>query len=499
LQSSDLTILSGGTLDMNNQFYSFEGTTFTNNGAVITSSGGNGEFDFNGVGGAQSTTQDVAGMGTYNTNGQINFHGRQSTNVVITNGAVVAGVFNHNIDGGSTLTNDGTMSPGFPPGQANVNGNWQLGSTSNLSFEIEGTTQGTDYDVFATNGALTLNGNLVVRLLDGFIPASSDTFTILTTQTTLAGAFTNVASGGHLATADGHGMFTVTYSGQNNVVLSQFVPVSPSSKVIAVSARAPIKDSRQVVTCTFTINGTDPTKVIIRGLGPSLNMARTASQTNLELQNQSGATIATNDDWRSTQQADIQATGLAPGSDEESAIVITLVPGTYTAILRGDTKKDAGIAKVDVHDLSPSANSALVVASSLGLVAGGDENLVGDFSIGGNDAGLAVSGGGGKVKVLIRVLGPSIGGLQDPTLELDNANGTQIFFNDNWQDSQAAQIQATGKAPSDPRESAIVANLDPGDYVAIVHAKAPTGKKAKKKLPSGFARVEVYQLPQNSD
>ncbi len=142
---------------------------------MITSSGGNGEFDFNGQGGAGGTTQNVDGMGTYNTNGQINFHDRQSTNVVITNGAVVAGVFNHNIDGGSTLTNDGTMSPGFPPGQANVNGNWQLGSTSNLSFEIEGTTQGTDYDVFATNGALTLNGNLVVRLLNGFTPGSRAT------------------------------------------------------------------------------------------------------------------------------------------------------------------------------------------------------------------------------------------------------------------------------------------------------------------------------------
>jgi hypothetical protein len=77
--------------------------------------------------------------------------------------------------------------------------------------------------------------------------------------------------------------------------------------------------------------------------------------------------------------------------------------------------------------------------------------------------------------------------LQDPTLELDNANGTQIYFNDNWQDTQKTQIQATGLAPSDPRESAIVANLDPGTYTVIARGK---------NNQTGFARLEVYQLQQ---
>jgi hypothetical protein len=119
--------------------------------------------------------------------------------------------------------------------------------------------------------------------------------------------------------------------------------------------------------------------------------------------------------------------------------------------------------------------------------------MVGDFTIGGGD---------GKTKVLLRVLGPSLqevnGALQDPTLELENDNGTQIFFNDNWQDTQAAQIQATGKAPPDPREPAIVANLDPGHYLAVVRGKVVPGKKGKSSSPTGFARVEVYQLQQTS-
>src|SRR6266852_5551582 len=103
---------------------------------------------------------------------------------------------------------------------------------------------------------------------------------------------------------------------------------------------------------------------------------------------------------------------------------------------------------------------------SFTVPAPGTSVLIGDFTIGG------VDGGNGKTNVLVRVLGPSFGGLADPTVELDNANGTLIFFNDNWQDSQKAQIQATGLAPTNPKESAILANLDPGHYVAIVRGKA---------------------------
>jgi len=258
VNSNDLTILSGGTVDMNNQFYSFIGTTFTNNGAVI-SSGGFGEFDFNGVGNAIGTTQNLAGMGTYNTNGQINFHCRQSTNAVIGISALVEGVFNHNIDGGSTLTNNGTMAPGFPPGQANVGGNWQLGSTSNLDFDIGGTISGTNYEVFnkTDGGALTLHGNLVVHLINNFTPQNSDTFTIVTTQAILQGAFSNVANGGRLTTADGGGSFQVTYNVLNNPVASRNVMLSnflPSGGIVATPVIHPpsgpvIKKESIAITC----------------------------------------------------------------------------------------------------------------------------------------------------------------------------------------------------------------------------------------------------------
>ena len=234
----DLTVLSGGTMDMSNNFLDFEGATFTNNGAVISSVGSFGEVDFNGVGGATGTMQNLAGTGTYNTNGQVALHIRQFTSVTIADGALVDGVFNDLIDGGSTLTNNGTMAPGFPPGQAIINGTLQLGSTSNLSFDIGGTIQGTDYDLFdkIDGGALTLNGDLAARLINDFTPPPSDTFTIYQTQVPLQGAFSNVASGGRLNTVGGDGSFVVTYTGANAVTLSNFGPtvcVTPPPDMIS--------------------------------------------------------------------------------------------------------------------------------------------------------------------------------------------------------------------------------------------------------------------------
>ncbi|HXX41129.1 MAG TPA: C-type lectin domain-containing protein, partial [Chthoniobacterales bacterium] len=473
----DGDLMVNGTMDINDQFAVFQGGTSTNDGAMISSTP-NGIFEFDGLNGASATSQNVAGNGTYNTNGRIDFSTLNNTTVNVAAGAIIEGVFNNTIASGSTFNNGGTTAPGFPPGQANFSGKLQLGSTSNLAFDIGGTGQGTTYDLFnkTDSAAQTLGGSLVVELINNFTPASGDTFTILTTQTTLQGAFSNVASGGRLATADGHGSFLVTYGSQNNVVLSNFVAGVAGSKVTEFSTLAQITANRVIFTSTFTINGTASTQVLIRGLGPSLGISGEAPATSLQLLNQSGATIASNAGWQLTQKAAILATGLAPSSSRESAILITLVPGSYTVILGG-----SGIGKIDAHDLSPSANSALSIGSSIGFAGTGTSTLSGDFTIG---------AGSGNTSVLIRVLGPSVTGapgavLLDPTLELDTSSGSQILFNDDWQTTQKTQILATGLAPTDSRESAIVANLAPGTYNFVVRGKS--GK-------TGYVRAEVYQL-----
>ena len=202
-------------------------TTLTNNG-TITLDANTSFLRFD-----QNNTA-IGGTGTIAlTNGalmQIN----AGQNVSNGPNHTIKGNGNLDIVGGSSLTNNGTIAPGLSPGQLNVNGDLELGSTSNLAFEVGGTGQGTTYDWLnrIDGGMQTLGGSLHVRLVNGFTPANSDTFTIFTTQQILAGSFSNVMNGGRLQTDDGAGSFQVTYNVLNdpiasrNVVLSDFQPTA---------------------------------------------------------------------------------------------------------------------------------------------------------------------------------------------------------------------------------------------------------------------------------
>jgi hypothetical protein len=113
--------------------------------------------------------------------------------------------------------------------------------------------------------------------------------------------------------------------------------------------------------------------------------------------------------------------------------------------------------------------------------------MIGGFIVGG---GLGVNGAGSE-EVLVRGIGPSLiqfgvsNALQDPTLELRDGNGALITVNDNWRDTQEAAIQATGLAPSDDRESAILAILVKGNYTAILRGKNDT---------IGVGLIEAYKV-----
>ncbi|MGI8956147.1 MAG: DUF4331 domain-containing protein [Chthoniobacterales bacterium] len=120
--------------------------------------------------------------------------------------------------------------------------------------------------------------------------------------------------------------------------------------------------------------------------------------------------------------------------------------------------------------------------STRGPVETGDSVLIGGVIIGGN-----------AVKhVIFRALGPSLEGnsvmgpLADPTLDIYQGS-TLIFSNDNWQDTQKDEITATGLAPSNPLEAAVVLDLAPGAYTMVVRGKNGT---------TGVALVEGYDLDQ---
>jgi hypothetical protein len=192
--------------------------------------------------------------------------------------------------------------------------------------------------------------------------------------------------------------------------------------------------------------------------------------------------LEVNDNWFDTQQEEKRATGLQPVFSSESAILRTLAPGSYTAVVRGKNNT-TGIGVVEVYDLSAASNSKLANVSTRGFVEAGDNAMIGGFI-----AGHSTSA---NVPVIVRAIGPSLGGfgvptpLLDPVLELRDGNGTLIDQNDNWRDTNEAAIAASGFAPSNNAESAILISRPPGNTTAIVRGKNGG---------IGNALVEVYRL-----
>jgi hypothetical protein len=174
--------------------------------------------------------------------------------------------------------------------------------------------------------------------------------------------------------------------------------------------------------------------------------------------------IATNDDWQSTNAAAISASGFAPTNPLESAILATLPPGAYTAIVSG-VAGGTGVGLVEVYEVD-HPEVPLINISTRGQVLTGNDVMIGGFVIQGN----------APQSVIVLAKGPSLAAygianpLANPTLTLvRSSNQAVIATNDDWQSAaNAAQVQASGFAPSNVNESAILITLDPGAYTAIV-------------------------------
>jgi hypothetical protein len=271
----------------------------------------------------------------------------------------------------------------------------------------------------------------------------------------------------------------------NNVTSPGLTP----AQLLNISTRLKVQTGDNVGIAGFIITGNASKSVIVRGIGPSLSsfLGGVLADPTLELF-QGSALLQTNDNWKTrpdgiSQQAEIEATGIPPTNDLESALVETLAPGAYTAIVAGKNGT-TGIGVVEMYDLSVASDSKLANISTRGFVQTGGDVMIGGFILGNGTA---------SEKVIIRAIGPSLtqfgvpNVLADPTLELHDSNGTLLMSDDNWQDNpaQAAEITADGLAPTNNLESAIIATLAPGAYTAIV---------AGKNGGTGVALVEVYHL-----
>jgi hypothetical protein len=264
-----------------------------------------------------------------------------------------------------------------------------------------------------------------------------------------------------------------------------FCAIAETGKLFNISTREQVGTGDNVLIGGFIITGSVSKKIIVRGIGPSLQSngapfpGRMADPT-LELHD-SSSVIATNNDWQDTQAAEIQNSGIPPSDPKESAIVQTLTPGAYTVILRGNNNT-TGTAVVEAYDLDPTAPSELANISSRGLVGTGDNILIGGFFTGPTTAA--------HTNVVVRAIGPSIksqvpNALNDPTLELRDSFGVLVATNDDWMETQKTEIEATGLAPTNNAESAILKTLTPGNYTALVRGKNETG----------VGVVEIYHVP----
>ena len=235
----------------------------------------------------------------------------------------------------------------------------------------------------------------------------------------------------------------------------------------------------------FIVYGAGQKTVAVRAIGPSLPVSGALSDPVLELHDATGALVATNDNWRSSQQSAIIAAGMAPGDDRDSALIATLATGSYTVVVHG-ANNATGVAIVEVYDLDSGTSTArLGNISTRGHVLTLDNVMIGGFIIHGDV----------PKRVIIRSRGPSLnlsgapiaGRLMDPVLELHDGSGASLMVNDNWRSSQQAEINASTLAPTDDREPAIVTTLAPGSYTAVVRGAGDT---------TGIALIEMYDLDQ---
>jgi hypothetical protein len=259
-----------------------------------------------------------------------------------------------------------------------------------------------------------------------------------------------------------------------------------ASQLLNLSTRLKAGTGDDVMIGGFVVSGTQPKKIMVRGLGPSLgafNVPGILANPTLDLYDASNELLARNDNWRDTQETEVQNSGLAPTNDSESAIVRTVPPGNYTAVLRGGDKS-TGIALVEVYDLDEAATSNLGNVSARGFVGTGDDVIVAGFIAGGV--------GGGATTVAIRGLGPALASfgitnfLADPTLELRNGSGTLVEGNGEWGNStRFDDIRATGLAPENAHEAMVLYEASPGNYTAILRGTSNG---------TGVGLLEIYNF-----
>lgn len=245
-----------------------------------------------------------------------------------------------------------------------------------------------------------------------------------------------------------------------------------------ISTRLNVQTVDNVLIGGFIVTGDGAKRVMVRAVGPSTALPGVLADPVLEFYDGAGQLVAASDNWEDAPNSqEMMDSGLAPTDEAEAAILTSVDPGNYTAIVQG-AGGSTGIGLVEVYDLEAGSDSKLANISTRGFVQTDDDVMIGGLILTGSD----------PADVIVRAIGPSLavpGPLANPTLELRDANGGLLAANDDWRSTQEQEILATNLAPASDLESAILRTLPAASYTAIVRGVNGT---------TGIALVEAYNL-----
>ena len=277
----------------------------------------------------------------------------------------------------------------------------------------------------------------------------------------------------------------IIVNGSDPTVTLQLELLPATGNTLAnLAARGLVQTGDNVLIGGFIVTGNAPKKVLLRAIGPSLSnsgVSGALADPTLTIFDSNSVQIGFNDNWvNDPNRQDVIDTGIPPTNDKEAALVRTLAPGNYTAKLAG-AGNTTGVALLEIYDLESQLSSRLANIATRGRVNGGDQVLIGGYIVGGYKPETLV----------IRAIGPSLsafgvsGALADPFLTIYNGQGTPISSNDNWESTQKQALIDSHLAPTNSKEAAILTDLQPGNYTAVVSGVSNG---------TGIGVVEVYNL-----
>jgi hypothetical protein len=209
------------------------------------------------------------------------------------------------------------------------------------AFGVPGTMADPLLELHKPDNSVVVNDNWqqgdASQIPNDFAPSDPRESAIVATLT--PGNYTAVLKGAH---------------GETGVSLAEVYDLDPDStaQLANIATRGFVNTGDNVMIGGFIVGGTEPTKVLVRAIGPSLSafgVQGALPATTLELHDANGAVIS-NEGWRNTQETEIIATTIPPSNDNEAAILATLVPGNYTAVVRGKGNT-TGIGLVEAYNL----------------------------------------------------------------------------------------------------------------------------------------------------